>query len=138
VPAESVLTAQTSYNQLARTILVHRAESLLLQAYRNWLGDDSDKRLKVKTGLTDYYIEREDGAEILEAKGSADHVHVRQALAQLLDYRRFSEKPVARLSALFPQRPGPMSIDLLHDYGIDCVYLNDRDEFVREAAGPQM
>lgn len=134
VPAESVLTTQTSYDQFARTVLVHRAESLLIKAYRDSLVDDQATTLRVKTGLADYYAVGADGAEILEAKSSADHNHVRQALAQLLDYRRFSPQPVAHLSALFPQRPGQLGIDLLHDYGIDCVYLDDRDGFVRVPA----
>jgi len=56
---------------------------------------------------------------------------VRQALAQLLDYRRFSPKPVARLSALFPERPPDPSIELLHDYGIDCVHLEGDGIFSR-------
>jgi hypothetical protein len=39
---------------------------------------------------------------IVEAKSSAQHSYVRQALSQLLDYMRFSPQPVARLAALFP------------------------------------
>jgi hypothetical protein len=131
VPAESVNTSQTRYQQPEQSKLVQRNESLLLQAYRKSLGDDAGTRLKVDTGWTDYYMERDEGAEILEAKGTADHDHVRQALAQLLDYRRFSPQPVARLSALFPEPPDRLSVELLHDYGIDCVYLDDRGEFVR-------
>ena len=138
VPAESVTTSQASYQQTEQIRLVRRNESLLLQAYRQSLGQAAGTRLKVDTGWTDFYIECEDGAELLEAKGSADHVHARQALAQLLDYRMFTGKPATSLSALFPERPSQQSIRLRHDYDVDCVYLDDNGTFVRLPAARVM
>jgi hypothetical protein len=88
-------------------------------------------------GLADFYAEGPGGAEILEAKSSASHDYVRQALPQLLDCGRFSPKKPVRLSALFPERPSALSIKLLHDYGIDCVYLDDHGTFARLPAQPE-
>ena len=140
VPSEGFTKTETSYEQPARTMHVNRAESLLMRAYRASLPDDHGIALRVPTGLTDYYAESTDGSEIIEAKSNAGHVYVRQALSQLLDYRRFSpspDKPVTRLAALFPGRPDDRGVRLLHDYGIDCIYLDDDGSFPRlEAAVP--
>ena len=54
-----------------------------------------------------------------------------KALAQLLDYARFSPEPLARIAALFPQQPDHHGVGLLHQYGIDCIYLDDTGSFVR-------
>jgi hypothetical protein len=86
--------------------------------------------LRVPTGIADHYAETPEGSEIIEAKSSSDHLHVRQALSQLLDYSRFSPRPVIRLTAPFPDRPGPESLRLLHDYDIDCIYLQPDGEFI--------
>lgn len=35
---------------------------------------------------------------------------------------------------LFPDRPSDQDIFLLHNYGIDCTYLGDDNDFVRNDA----
>jgi hypothetical protein len=65
----------------------------------------------------------------VEAKSSADHKFVRQALSQLLDYVRFSPTPVISIGALFPKRPAKLSVQLLHHYGVDCIYLDADGSF---------
>jgi hypothetical protein len=62
---------------------------------------------------------------------------VRQALSQLRDYKRFSPRPVTRLAALFPRRPDQHGIELLHDYGIDCIYLDSDGAFITLPAPPE-
>jgi hypothetical protein len=74
------------------------------------------------------------GAEVIEAKRSGDRAFVRQALSQLLDYAPHAPKPAARLTALFPEAPSPSSIELLHRYGVDCVYRAAPGAFTRTAA----
>jgi hypothetical protein len=74
--------------------------------------------------LADFYAVGPEGSVIMEAKSSAAHLYVRQALSQLLDYVRFSPTRVARIGSLFPRCPDGEGVRLLHDYGIDCTYLN--------------
>jgi hypothetical protein len=124
VAAEVFATASTSYQRPGGITYVYRVESLLITAYRASLPGDQKRTLRVPTGVADLYAEEPDGSVILEAKSSAQHSYVRQALSQLLDYVRFSPKPVVRLSALFPRCPDRLGIELLHDYGIGCIYLD--------------
>jgi hypothetical protein len=124
VAAEVFATARTSYRRRGGITYVYRAESLLITAYRASLADDQGSTLRVQTGVADFYAKEPDGSVIVEAKSSAQHSHVRQALSQLLDYVRFSPKPIARLSALFPRCPDPVGVQLLHDYGIGCIYVD--------------
>jgi len=131
VGAGGINITRTSYDRPAGTTLVNRAESLLIQTYRQSIASDQGTTLRVPTGIVDHYAETPEGSEIVEAKGSSDHLHVRQALSQLLDYSRFSPRPVIRLTALFPDQPGPEGIQFLHDYDIDCIYLGADGEFVR-------
>lgn len=129
VSAEQFAKANTSYQRHEGTTYVYRAESILITAYRASLPDDQGQTLRVPTGVADFYAEEAEGSVIVEAKSSAEHHYVRQALSQLLDYARFSPRPVARLGALFPQCPDQRGLDLLHDYGIDCIYLNVNNTF---------
>lgn len=124
VAAEVFATAATSYRRRGGITYVYRAESLLITAYRASLPGDLGLTLRVQTGIADFYAEEPDGSVIIEAKSSARHSYVRQALSQLLDYVRFSPKPAVRLGALFPRSPDAPSVKLLHDYGIDCIYLD--------------
>jgi hypothetical protein len=80
-------------------------------------------------GYTDLY--REQAGDLIEAKVSAKHGYVREALGQLLDYAAHSTQPVNQLTALFPEKPTPDDIQLLHAYGIDCLYWAGGDEFHR-------
>ena len=72
----------------------------------------------------------------MEAKSSAKHKFVRQALSQLLDYVRFSPTPVTSLGALFPQPPAGLGVELLHRYGVDCIYLEADGSFTSLPASP--
>lgn len=127
--AEQFATASTSYQRPGGITYVYRAESLLITAYRASLPGDQGLTLRVQTGVADFYAEEPGGSVIIEAKSSAQHPYVRQALSQLLDYVRFSPSPVARLGALFPRCPDQRGLDLLHDYGIECIYLDANGTF---------
>jgi hypothetical protein len=72
----------------------------------------------------------------VEAKSSAKHKFVRQALSQLLDYVRFSPTPVTSLAALFPKCPANLGVQLLHHYGIDCIYVDVEGSFTSLPAPP--
>jgi hypothetical protein len=133
VGAEAVNVAASSYDRIADTILVHRAEALLVERYRATLSDCWTGRLCTSAGVTDLYVRIGDGVEILEAKREAGHTFVRAALGQLLDYVRGCTDPILRLTALFPVRPALADVQLLHHYGIDCVYERQSGEFERLA-----
>lgn len=131
---EAVNVEETTYQHPGGPVLVHRAEALLVSAYRATLAGAEVARIKTTAGITDLFVRNESGVEIVEAKRSADHVFVRQALAQLLAYVAQAPEPIDRLAALFP---GPLAADdlaLLHRYGIDCITLTDDGSFLRLAA----
>ncbi|EXG82031.1 hypothetical protein [Cryptosporangium arvum] len=131
--AENNQTTTSSYNQPARTITIHRAEAELVNLFRDTLpGHSGDHRLRTAVGHTDLYLL--DDGDIIEAKRGADHRYVRQALGQLLDYAVNTDQPVHRLTALFPASPLSADIQLLHCYGIDCLYWNRDTTFTREPA----
>jgi hypothetical protein len=129
VPTEKFTSTGTTYQQPGRTIHVNRAESQLITAYRDSHPDDENMTLQCGAGRADYYAKTPDGGVIIEAKSSARHLYVRQALSQLLDYVRYADAPVAWLGALFPQCPDPDGVELLHRYGIDCLYLDQQGHF---------
>ncbi|MET9479004.1 hypothetical protein [Streptomyces sp. NPDC006638] len=137
VPVEAVNTSNTSYRREEREIQVHRAESLLLTEYRATLKGVELSRLRTPSGITDLHVTGPDGTEIIEAKSNAHHSYVRDALAQLLDYAPHSPSPADRLSALFPVRPTVGSVNLLHRYGIDCLFRQAPYVFERLAAPSQ-
>jgi hypothetical protein len=88
-----------------------------------------NKRLKLASGWSDLYLV--ETADLIEAKASAEHLYVRQALGQLLDYAAHATQPISLLTALFPTVPAPSDVRLLHLYGIDCLYWAGGDDFPR-------
>lgn len=132
VPVERYVTASTSYQREEGTTLVDRTEGRLVGDYLATLGEDIDiGRLRTPVGPSDVLTVGPTGRELIEAKGKAEHFYVRQALGQLLDYVAHSANPVDRLAALFPERPGPFAVALLHRYGIDCIYQRSAGSFER-------
>jgi hypothetical protein len=134
IESEAVHTSETSYERTSGTIVVHRAEALLVAEYEGTLTDQSVKRIRTPAGITDLYVTGSDGVEMIEAKSGSDHRFVRQALGQLLDYAPHTPAPVSRLGALFPKRPAEVGIALLHRYGIDCIHPTEPKVFARHEA----
>ncbi|WP_433494516.1 hypothetical protein ACQP26_29280 [Micromonospora sp. CA-248089] len=128
--AEESHTDTTTYERSAATVTVRRAEARLVAKYRATLPELM--RLRLAVGWTDLYC-IEDG-DLIEAKRSASHSYVRDALGQLLDYAAHTTQPINRLTALFPAAPAPADIRLLHTYGIDCLYWGGGEIFIRSQA----
>jgi hypothetical protein len=87
-------------------------------------------------GTTDLWVHDGEHSELIEAKSLSDHSYVRQALAQLLDYGPALPKVPTAAAALFPDRPSERGIELLHRYGIDCIYRTGPRSYRREPAPP--
>lgn len=134
VPVEGVHTPNAAYRRDEREIQVCRAEALLVNEYKASLSGVEVTRLRTPSGITDLHVTGPDGTEVIEAKSSVEHGHVRAALAQLLDYAPHSPLPADRLGALFPARPTARGVALLHRYGIDCIYRSAPHVFERLAA----
>jgi len=66
----------------------------------------------------DLYVPEE--RVLIEAKASADRNHIRFAIGQLFDYRRFVERGV-RTAILLPRRPESNLRGLIRDPGIELV-----------------
>jgi hypothetical protein len=120
IAAEANHVSGTEYQRTPGNVIVRRGEAQLVSTYLRTLPAHKAKRLQLAVGLTDLYDE--ETADIIEAKVSAEHRYVRQALGQLLDYAAHCAHPLKRLTALFPAQPSPADIQLLHRYGIDCLY----------------
>ncbi|GAA3165291.1 hypothetical protein GCM10010531_17210 [Blastococcus jejuensis] len=134
VDVEAVHTASTTYDRSSGSVLVRRAEALLVLAYRATLPPSEVQRLRTPSGVTDLYVRSPERVELLEAKRGADHRFVRQALGQLLDYVAHAPGEVDTLTALFPERPSGSDVQLLHRYGIDVVHRDSTGAFLRVPA----
>ncbi|MEU6142240.1 hypothetical protein ABZ848_17950 [Streptomyces sp. NPDC047081] len=136
---EELRTSRTGYRRTRRLIVVDRREAQLVREYREFLGERgrAARRFFCPSGISDMYLEGAGGTEVIEAKSAAGHGHVRQALAQLLDYAPHSPSPAQCLTALFPELPEPQDIAFLHRYGVDCVYRELPDVFRRLPASEQ-
>lgn len=66
---------------------------------------------------------------LYEAKAGASRNYVREALGQILDYRRYLEKDLS-CHVLLPQLPQPDLIALLHSYDIGLTYQDSEGAFV--------
>ncbi|QQM44046.1 hypothetical protein [Streptomyces liliifuscus] len=130
---EELRTHRTGYRRSRRLIVVDRREAVLVREYRQHLADRglTAQRFYCASGISDMYVESVDGSEVIEAKSTASHLHVRQALAQLLDYGPHSPVPAQRLTGLFPELPAREDVELLHRYGVDCVHRESPGVFRR-------
>jgi hypothetical protein len=128
--AETNRTHSSEYHRTEKRVTMSRAEAQLVDLFWSTLPAGQAKSLHVAGGRSDLFIV--DGGELIEAKKSAMHRYVRQALGQLLDYAAHA-KPVQvqRLTALFPHAPAVADVRLLHRYGIDCLYWAGGLEFSR-------
>jgi hypothetical protein len=120
VDAEAGNVESTEYERMSATVIVRRGEAQLVGRYLRTLPPGKAIRLQLAVGWTDLYDE--ETGDIIEAKVSAEHGYVRQALGQLLDYAAHCTQPLNGLTALFPEAPARADIHLLHLYGIDCVH----------------
>lgn len=118
---------------------MHRGENLLVHDYASHLPPDAEVGRRMTTvGMTDLDVRQGARHELVEAKSSASRPHVRQALAQLLDYAAaMTDEPPHVLTALFPRRPDDSAVGLLSRYGIDCVYRLVDGSYERVAAPPE-
>lgn len=115
---------------------LHRVEAQLVRRYRGWL-DPAGGRLRGLVIPADDRTLRADLLDtklhlLIEAKGATTREHVRYALGQLLDYRRYVT-PRPRLALLVPN---PLSADLgelQEEIGIGTIWpagegFTDSDE----------
>jgi len=121
----------------ARTFVADRAEARLVVDYKDFLHANGDRRsqqrLKSEVGFSDIYLLPDTpgrgAAEIVEAKSSASHSKVREALAQLLDYVIHATTEVDAPTALFEGAPSARDIHWLGNYGIGCVFRDGQGGF---------
>lgn len=94
------------------------------------------KRLKITVRgqstplLTDTWDEEH--RELYEAKGTVARAKVREAIGQLLDYRRHITPPPETCTVLLPTDPGEDLTELIHSCGFDLVYPENVRKLVRK------
>lgn len=59
---------------------------------------------------------------------------VREAIGQLLDYRRHITPPPETCTVLLPTDPGEDLTELIHSCGFDLVYLEGSKKLIRKPA----
>lgn len=132
MPIEVVTAGNATVSSRPATTL-HRGENLLVHDYISRLPRAARvRRLRTAVGVTDIDVWIGGQHELVEAKSSAARHHVREALAQLLDYAAaMASDPPDVLTALFPHRPDGSAVALLHRYGVDCVFRGGDGAYVR-------
>ncbi|WTW97914.1 hypothetical protein OG216_33285 [Streptomycetaceae bacterium NBC_01309] len=129
---ESVHATATQYEQPAAFRVANRTEAILLQDYREQLSNTEHRRYRCAAGITDLYLETAESIEVVEAKRDSAFVLVRQAVGQLLAYAPYCPSPgCLRLTGLFPKPVDVVGLDLLHRYGIDCVFMEAPGVYTR-------
>lgn len=126
-------TPLVSFVSAGGATLYRREEQPLVMEFCATL-KQATSRFYCPVGVCDIYAEGDGDVEIIEAKSSAGHSYVREAVSQLLDYAPYSPRPVDRLAVLLPDRPERRELSLLHRYGIDCIYRVSAGTFERSPA----
>ena len=134
MPVERQHTHSTTVERAARQLLFNRDEAALVVEFCATLSGPKPNRFASAAGICDIYLQYPERRELIEAKSRTARGHVREALAQLLDYARFVPDTVDRLSALFPEPLAPKERSLLHHYGIDVIYRAGPGSFERDPA----
>ncbi|MFF7649851.1 hypothetical protein ACFZCY_08320 [Streptomyces sp. NPDC007983] len=134
MPVERQHTRSTTVERAAGQLLFNRDEAALVAEFCASFPGPKPKRFASAAGICDIYVEDPERHELIEAKSRVERGHVREALAQLLDYARYVPDAVDRLSALFPEQLAPKERSLLHHYGIDVIYRVGPGSFEREPA----
>ncbi len=103
---EELRTSRTGYRRSRRLVVVDRREARLVREYRQFLAARgvTAGRFFCPSGMSDMYLDAAGEAEVIEAKSTAEHRHVRQALAQLLDYAPHSLPPPSASPPSSPSR----------------------------------
>ena len=117
-----------SYQTQARTIVVRRGESELVQEFQRANPEVKFMRSISAAGITDLHSEESGGIHLIEAKGGSSRARVREAVAQLLQYAP-EHRNVTTLSALFPDLPKSTDVRFLHNLGIDCIVRIEPGKF---------
>lgn len=117
-----------------------RRESDLVERFINQhpSGKDAFQRYQVRPKgelsflFTDIYDTTT--STLYEAKGRATRNAVREAIGQLLDYRRHITPPPKALAVLLPSRPTDDLVDLITSLGMHCVSETVEGTFVQHTA----
>jgi len=107
-----------------------KPEADLIKRYRSWINDTAGRfghnYLKGPGLYTDLFIRS--NWTLVEAKSRIDSWKIREAIGQLMDYRRYySRRP--RLAVLLPYRPPKTMIDLLKSCRITCIWETSKRRF---------
>lgn len=114
--------------RLAREVLARRRELELVYRFRDWVIGEFGLEA---TGLRIPYAPESRDLRVdlflknprllIEAKASASREHIRLAIGQLLDYRRWLE-PAPATCILVPTAPAPDMLDLLRQLDIGAAW----------------
>lgn len=126
---ERFRTFATSYDSTSREVVVHRVEAILVEHFRASFRPGMREVEVDAVGVPDMYLEIDGEFVLVEAKASATHHFVRQALGQILDYVFSVRSHVDRIAVLLPDRPASNDLNLLHHFGVDCVYRTSNDSY---------
>ena len=139
VDPESTLVEETEVAPPTTSRRMIRAEAQLVRRYRNWLDPDG-ARLRGMVIPTAAGLLRADLFDtalnvLIEAKAEASRPHVRYAIGQLYDYRRYVA-PEPQLAILFPSRLSTDLETLAEGAGVDVIW--ESGELFTDSAGGRL
>ena len=122
VPVEQHLTETYDLNKDATSTENERREAKLVSAYLAANPGITRHRINIAGTVRPIYTDAFDPARnlLIEAKGSTSRNHIRTAIGQLLDYRRFIN-PQPDLAILLPSQPTDDLANLLADLNITLI-----------------
>jgi hypothetical protein len=111
-------------------------EATLREAFRSWREASGHRLHGIEISVSNSTLRVDlfdpDTNVLIEVKARADRDHLRFAVGQLYDYRRYIHF-VARLAVLVPRRPTDDLMGLLDSAHVDCIWPDGNDFATRSA-----
>ena len=127
VPVERAMTERFFVNPNREEYEAERREQALVKAFEDYLRAKSHDVVRLKIvppgERRPIFCDLVDKTRntLVEAKGSVARGSIRQAIGQLMDYRRFASNKAA-LAVLVPEQPRSDLLELLKSVGIDAIW----------------
>jgi hypothetical protein len=134
IDIETMSSAESAHEVLARTIVIRRLEATLVLDLQSALEARGHQvfrqQIKPAGQANPIYTDLFDSTDkiLFEAKSDSSRESIRMAIGQLLDYRRFLP-PETRLAVLVPTKPARDLLDLLDSVEIKAVYPDAHGDF---------
>ncbi|MFI5955528.1 hypothetical protein [Cryptosporangium sp. NPDC051539] len=128
VPPEKPSTEAIFYLSEERATEATQTEAILREKFRSWRDPNGDRLegIEIPVGGSTLRVDLYDQASslLIEVKAKPDRFHLRLAVGQLFDYRRYLKRSDidANLAVLVPEPPSADLMDLLNSANIGAIW----------------